>query len=327
MKISIVGTGKIAEEVMRMLHEEFSGKIEVTGIYARPQSEAKARALCLRTGHPEARVYTDYEQMLQERPDDMVYVANANHVHYSYALRALETRHHTIVEKPITICRADTERLYDAAMQWGVLCLPAFSLLYMPLYQKIYELLPQLGPVHMVQANYSQYSSRYDRYLKGDIAPAFDPEQGGGALMDLNIYNLCFAIGLFGQPRTVHYLANRGYNGVDTGGTLSLHYPGFVASLSAAKDCDGHNFGCIQGERGYIEVEGSVSVMARVRLCLRGQEPVVFEAEGGRHRLSHEFEQFRRVVDEPGRCEINIPLVSRVAQVISISLEHIDQLT
>lgn len=327
MKISIVGTGKIANEVMQMLHDDFAGKIEVTGVFARPQSEEKAKEMCLRTGHPEAVVYTDYEQMLEECPADMVYIANANHVHYKYARRALETKHHTIVEKPITTSRVDTEMLYDMAIQRGVFCLPAFSLLYMPLYEKIYELLPQLGPVHMVQANYSQYSSRYDRYLKGDVAPAFDPEQAGGALMDLNIYNLCFVIGLFGQPRTVHYLANRGYNGVDVGGTLTLHYPGFVASLSAAKDCDGHNFGCIQGEKGYIEIEGSVSVMARMRLCLRGQEPVVFEADPKRHRLSYEFEQFRRVIDAPGECRINIPLVSRVAQIISISLQHMESLT
>ena len=110
-------------------------------------------------------------------------------------------------------------------------------------------------------------------------------------------------------------------------GTLALHYPGFVATLSAAKDCDGHNFGCIQGEKGYIEIEGSVSVMARMKLCLRGQEPVIYEAEAGRHRLSYEFEQFRRVIDNPGECRINIPLVSRVAQIISMSLERMNALT
>ena len=46
MKITVAGTGKIAEEVMRMLHEEFAGKIEVTGIYAREQSVEHAIDLC-----------------------------------------------------------------------------------------------------------------------------------------------------------------------------------------------------------------------------------------------------------------------------------------
>ena len=46
-----------------------------------------------------------------------------------------------------------------------------------------------------VHANYAQYSSRYDRYLNKDVAPAFSPEHAGGALYDLNIYNLHFCHG------------------------------------------------------------------------------------------------------------------------------------
>jgi predicted dinucleotide-utilizing enzyme len=38
MKLAIAGTGKIAEEVLRMLHDDFQGKIEVTGIFAREKS-------------------------------------------------------------------------------------------------------------------------------------------------------------------------------------------------------------------------------------------------------------------------------------------------
>ena len=47
MKISIAGTGKIVGEVMRMLHEDFAGKIEVTGIYAREKSVEHAIDLCI----------------------------------------------------------------------------------------------------------------------------------------------------------------------------------------------------------------------------------------------------------------------------------------
>lgn len=326
MKISVVGTGKIAREVLDMLHTHFPSQIEVTGVFARPQSQEKALQLCLETGHPQAQVYTDYELMLQQCPADMVYIANANHVHFPYALRAIETGHHTIVEKPITTCRAHTEQLMDAAMLRGLRCMPAFSLLYMPLYQQIFEMLPQLGPVHAVLANYAQYSSRYDRYLQGDIAPVFDPEQAGGALMDLNIYNLCFVIGLFGQPSSAHYMAHKGYNGIDLSGTIALRYPGFTASLSAAKDCDGHNFGSIHGEKGYIEIGGSVSTLSTVRLCLRGQQPVEFHTDATRHRLSYEFEQFRMMIDHPESCRINVPLVCRVAQIIDYTLERMNEL-
>ena len=260
MKLSIVGTGKIVGEVLQMLHHDFEGEITVTGIYARQQSVEHAIDLCMAYA-PTGFVYTDFEQMLAEAEADFVYIANANHVHYPYALRAIQTGHNVIVEKPLTVTREETEALYDAAMLHGVLCLPAFSLLYMPMFESLTKDVGQLGTIRLVECNYSQYSSRYNRYLAGVITPAFDPACAGGALMDINIYNLCFAIALFGPPRTVRYSPNVGFNGIDTSGVLTLQYPTFVASLTGAKDCDGPSHGIIQGEKGYIEVHGPVSLM------------------------------------------------------------------
>ena len=174
----------------------------------------------------------------------------------------------------------------------------------------------------MVNGCYSQYSSRYDRYLKGEITPVFDPEQSGGCLRDLNIYNLCFTIGLFGPPRTIRYARNLGWNGIDTSGTLLMQYPTSVVSMGAAKDSDGLSFACIQGEKGYIEIKGSVSVLQEFTLYLRGEEPKTFKADTLRHRLSYEFEEFWRLLEDRSNCNIVIPFVTRVAQEIAIALER-----
>lgn len=72
-----------------------------------------------------------------------------------------------------------------------------------------------MGDVKIVQLNYSQYSSRYEAFKQGQIAPVFDPKKAGGALMDLNVYNIHFVAGLFGEPKAVHYYPNM-KKGVDT---------------------------------------------------------------------------------------------------------------
>ena len=321
MKISIAGTGKIVEEVLKMLQHEFAGKIEVTGIFSREKSVEHAIDLC-QAYAPTGFVYTDYARMLQEAEADFVYIANANHVHYQYALQAIESGHNVIIEKPIAVDRVETDAIFDAAVQRCVYCLPAFSLLYMPLFRQLTDLLPQLGTIRMVNGCYSQYSSRYDRYLNGEITPVFDPEQAGGCLRDLNIYNLCFTIGLFGPPRTIQYARNLGWNGIDISGTLLMQYPTAVVSMGAAKDSDGLSFACIQGEKGYIEIKGSVSVLQEFTLHLRGQEPQTFKADPSRHRLSYEFEEFWRLIEDRPNCNIIIPYVTRVAQEIAIALER-----
>ena len=321
MKISIAGTGKIVGEVMRMLHEDFAGKIEVTGIYAREKSVEHAIDLC-QAFAPTGFVYTDYGRMLQEAEADLVYIANANHVHHAYAMQAMLAGKNVIVEKPIAVDRVQTEELIDTAIQRCVYCLPAFSLLYMPLFRQMQEVLPQIGTVRMVHCNFAQRSSRYDRYLNGELTPVFDPSMAGGTLADLNVYNLCFTIALLGPPRTIRYDCNRGYNGIDTSGTLLCHYPTSLAVLSASKDSDGLSYGCIQGENGYIEVHGSVSILDSFTLHLNGKEPVTYKSDSSRHRLSYEFSEFQALIEDRQECHIVVPYVTRIMQEIAIAQER-----
>lgn len=321
MKISIAGTGKIVGEVLQMIHKEYAGKIEVTGIYSREHSVEHAIDLCqayAQTGF----VYTDYERMLQEAEADYVYIANANHVHHEYAMKAMMADKNVIVEKPIAVDRVQTEELIDTAIQRCVYCLPAFSLLYMPLFRQLQELVPQLGTIRMIHCNFAQRSSRYDRYLRGELTPVFDPAMAGGTLADLNVYNLCFMIALFGPPRTVRYECNRGFNGIDTSGTLLCHYPTSIATLSASKDSNGLSYGCIQGENGYIEVHGSVSILDSFTLHLDGKEPITYKSDSSRHRLSYEFQEFLALIENRQECHIVIPYVTRIMQEIAIAQER-----
>lgn len=321
MKISIAGTGKIVGEVLQMIHKEFAGKIEVTGIYSREHSVEHAIDLC-QAYAPTGFVYTDYERMLQEAEADYVYIANANHVHHEYAMKAMMAGKNVIVEKPIAVDRVQTEELIDTAIQRCVYCLPAFSLLYMPLFRQLQELVPQLGIIRMIHCNFAQRSSRYDRYLRGELTPVFDPAMAGGTLADLNVYNLCFMIALFGPPRTVRYECNRGFNGIDTSGTLLCHYPTSIATLSASKDSNGLSYGCIQGENGYIEVHGSVSILDSFTLHLNGKEPITYKSDSCRHRLSYEFQEFLALIENRQECHIVIPYVTRIMQEIAIAQER-----
>ena len=66
-------------------------------------------------------------------------------------------------------------------------------------YQNIQTVLSRIGEIKLIQCNYSQYSSRYDAYLRQEVLPAFDPEQYGGALYDINVYNVHFVQGVFGN--------------------------------------------------------------------------------------------------------------------------------
>ena len=143
---------------------------------------------------------------------DTAYIALVNPVHFAYAREALLAGKNVILEKPFCTRWAQTRELADLARGKGLFLLEAMPLWHGALFRKIRELVPALGPIRLVQGNYSQYSSRYDRYRKGEVLPAFDPALAGGALYDLNVYNIAWTAGLWGLPEKVLYAPNRGWN-------------------------------------------------------------------------------------------------------------------
>ena len=90
-------------------------------------------------------------------------------------------------------------------------------------------------------------SHRYNAFKEEKILPVFDPKKGGGALMDLNLYNIHFIVGLFGVPKSVEYLANI-QRDVYTSGILLLDYGDFKVLSIAAKDSGAPVTSTIEGE-------------------------------------------------------------------------------
>ena len=291
MKIAVVGTGMIAREALTAL-QQVEG-IEVVTICARPHSRDKARALAQEFGVPQ--VATDYGAMLAAHEADFVYIGIVNSAHFDYARQAIAAGWHVILEKPFTSTLAEAEELIARARAAHCYLFEAVTPLFLPNYVGILEALPQLGLIRLVQANFSQYSSRYDRYLARDVAPAFDPSLSGGALYDLNVYNLEIIVSLFGRPKSATYAANVGFNGIDTSGVMTLRYDGFVATAAAAKDSLSPSFFMIQGEAGWIRVDGAANALPSFTVGLRGRGEKSYALNCHKHRMVHEFEAMRSI--------------------------------
>ena len=104
------------------------------------------------------------------------------------------------------------------------------------------------------------------------MPPVFDPACCGGALMDLNLYNVHFVVGLFGEPMSVSYHPNLYRNGIDTSGILLLEYPNFLCQCTGAKDCAAANSVQLVGEKGRILIEPGSSNCKKLLLDRPGQE-------------------------------------------------------
>lgn len=311
MKLAVIGSGRIILDALYAL--KFVDSIEVNAIYVREHSLEKGKKIALDNGIDEENVFTDYEKLLQEADIDCVYIGLINSAHYEYAKTALLHEKNVIVEKPFTDNYSRAKELCDIAQEKELMIFEAVTILHTQIFKSMAQSLPQIGQVRIVNANYSQYSSAYDRYLSGDVAHAFDRTHLGGAMRDINIYNLHYTVALFGLPKKACYFANQGFNGVDTSGVLVLSYDGFTCVLTGAKDSDSECFFSIQGEKGYIRIDGKPNIATSMKLVNADSSEAAVRDEAGAsvrascctcfnsiisgHRMCDEFRAFADIID------------------------------
>ncbi len=292
MKLGILGTGKIVQEILPMMASLNFEKIYLLGT---ERSRDRAEKLC-RTWQLDS-YYLDYEELLNT-DIDAVYTALPNHLHYAYAKKALQAGKHVLLEKPATLVSSQLRDLISTAGARRLILVEAMSLHFAPAYQAMKECIRDLGDIKLVNFQFCQYSSRYDKFKQGVIAPAFDPAQGGGALMDLNIYNIHAILGLFGAPENAEYFPNM-ERGVDTSGILILHYPGFQAAAIAAKDCQAPTNSTIQGTAGCIRIRMPMNKISSFDLLDQSGKLIkTMDFTEKVHRLTYEFKEFQRMVKE-----------------------------
>ena len=317
MKLAVLGTGKIVQEFLPMIQQVTD--VELVALLSTPRSLDKAKEM--QAQYQVQEVYTDYETLLGNATIDTVYVALPNHLHYQYTKAALLQGKNVICEKPFTLNSQQLQELIQIATEKRLILLEAITNQYLNNFLQIKKDLAQLGKIKIVECNYSQYSSRYDAFKEGRILPAFDPQKGGGALMDINIYNIHFIVGLFGKPEKVQYLANIERD-IDTSGILVLDYGAFKAVCIGAKDSTAQIRSVIQGTDGSIEVLGATNEMPRYERRSKTEIEAV-NVNLDKHRMYQEFEKFTEVIDQKNLAfaleQLNHSLT--VMQVVDQALE------
>ena len=301
INIAILGTGKIIPEAVSAL--QASKKFHVANIWARPHSRDKAATLAEKF-HID-KFTTDLDEIANDPTIDFVYIGLVNSVHHEYAKKFLTAGKNVILEKPFTTTAAQAEDLINLALSKKLYLFEAVTNLHMPNFYAIRDALPKLGEIKLVLCNYSQYSSRYDAYKNNHtVAPAFDPKAFGGALTDINIYNLNLVVALFGLPKKISYTANYGWNGIDTSGIANLEYENFLAQCTGAKDSGSPCFFSIQGDNGYIYSTTPPNELTSFELAVRGEETRKISLNKFDHRMIHEFIEFGEIFERGDYSEV-----------------------
>jgi predicted dehydrogenase len=249
MKIGIMGAGNIAGIVAPTLAR--LDEIECYAVASR--SLEKAQSFAEKFGFQVA--YGSYEELLLDPEVDLVYVATPHSHHYDCIMDCLRHGKPVISEKPFTVNAEQAREIREYAEEHRIFVAEAIWPRYMPSRRIIRELIDsgEIGNVRALTAS-PFYAISHNRRL-------IDPALAGGALLDVGIYGINFALMNFGTDiERVESSVQLTVTGVDGMETVTIFFDdGRMAVISAGIFSESGREGVIYGDKGYITVESIIN--------------------------------------------------------------------
>jgi predicted dehydrogenase len=259
----ILATGGIAATFTEALLSLPDAEVVAVG----SRSETGAKAFAERYGIP--RAYGSWAELAADDGVDVVYVATPHSAHRAAAGLCLEAGRAVLCEKAFTINTREARELVDLARDRGLFLMEAMWTYCNPLVRHLAGLVADgvIGDVRNVSARFG---------FASDFAPEHrmrDPQQGGGALLDLGVYPVSFAQLLLGEPDEVQASAHLTPEGVDDNTGILLGWDsGAVASLSCSFTGEIGAPASISGTEGRIEIAGDFFRPERFTLHRPGED-------------------------------------------------------
>ena len=199
LRVGIVGCGGIANG-KHMPSMKKADKFDIVAFC--DILEARATQAAKDYGTPDAKVYTDYKALLQDKTIDAIYVLTPNKSHSFISIDAMEAGKNVMCEKPMAKTAAEAKAMVETAQRTGKLLTIGYNSRYTTRSAYVKEVVQRgdLGDIYFARA----------QALRRRGVPTWgvflnEEEQGGGPLIDIGTHILDLTLWLMDnyKPKTV----------------------------------------------------------------------------------------------------------------------------
>ena len=262
LRWGILTTGNIARQFARDMAGAERGRIVAVG------SRDRGRAAEFAGKFDVPRIHGSYDDLLADPEVEAVYQALPNSMHHEWTIAALSAGKHVLCEKPFAMTAAEAEEMFDVAEAKGVVLIEAFMYRSHPLTAAVVERVRRgdIGRLRMIRTSFCFCADT-------SANVRFDPDLGGGALMDIGCYCVSFSRFLAqAEPTRIHVVHHRHESAVDDITAGVLHFDdGLIATFTCGMTLHADNTADLCGAEGFIEVpipwkppvQGATYVMKR----------------------------------------------------------------
>lgn len=196
VRLGIVGLGNM-------------GKAHLANIRAGKVPGLRVTAMCesvgtLPTAQDGEHQFTDVTAMIKSGHIDAILICTPHFSHTTIGIEALESGLHVLVEKPISVHKADCERLIAAHKDKSKIFAAMFNMRTNACFRKVKDLIDsgELGEIRRVHWEVTNWFRTNYYYATGGWRGTWKGE-GGGVLMNQCPHNLDLFQWMFGVPKTV----------------------------------------------------------------------------------------------------------------------------
>lgn len=181
IKWGMIGLGDIAHQFAQSFNTD---KAELTAVASRTLQ----KAFDFSNTYKVPKAYGSYEELAYDPEIDIVYLATPNSLHKDNMMMLLKANKHILCEKAITMNKNELDDVLALAEEKNLIVAEAMTIYHMPLFAQLKERINggEFGPLKMVHTFFGS--------LKPDDPSNrfFNPDLGGGALLDIGVYALSF---------------------------------------------------------------------------------------------------------------------------------------
>jgi predicted dehydrogenase len=297
MKVGILGTGWIAERMAKTLSAMSEEGVFLTAVGSRTLEKAEKFVGDTLCGVPSeknavAKAYGSYEE-LAASDADLIYIASPHSHHHEHAMLCMEQGKHVLVEKAFTVNARQARELIEFGREKNLLVAEAIWTRYMPSRFALEKILASkiIGEPYMLSCNLGYKNIHMERM--------FLPELAGGALLDLGVYTINFALMAFGTDiESIESSADLFHTGTDLHNRITIHFKdGKYAELYASLDEATDRKGIIRGDKGWLEFE-NINNCEFIRAYIDGAKTVQFDVPEQITGLEYQIRSCKSVIEK-----------------------------
>lgn len=259
LKVGFIGAGNIAKTLAETFLQ-YKDKFELYAVSSK--SDDKLNKFKNKYGFK--KTYNSYEELVQDKEIDLVYISTLIKDHYKHIKLCLENNKNVLCEKAFTFNHKEAKELVEIARRKNLFLAEAIWTRYMPSRGLILNLISNdvIGKVYYIEANLG-YEIKDKERIKY-------PKFGGGAMLDVGVYPLNF-IDMFAlsKVKSIQVTSKLNKEGVDETDIVNMEYEnGLLAQFFTTINQATSREGFIFGEKGFIKVT-NINNPEKIEIYLR----------------------------------------------------------